>query len=270
MRPGTKFDYMTVLQSAEGFNKSSAIEALYGEENFTAQSTIGLNARQIEETLRGQWAQENAELHGISKADWNKLKDHLSKTNDRTRRVFERNPVNAKRTCIQWATSNDDAYLRALTGENRRFFSVDVLKTIDVSKIIADRDDLWAEAVELEATGESCMLPEEHWAAARAERDKRTEVDPWEDALRHVSKRAAHEAARAPRKPIYQCVADEERISNSFLFDVLGYTEKEQTPIVGGRIARVMKKLGWEHRNATRIGGHVTRGYRRSLCGDLM
>ena len=35
LRPGTKFDYMTVLQSPEGFNKSTGIEALYGEAFFT-------------------------------------------------------------------------------------------------------------------------------------------------------------------------------------------------------------------------------------------
>jgi Virulence-associated protein E len=276
LKPGTKFDYMTVLQSPEGFNKSSAIAALYGADYFTDQSTIGLNARDTEEVLRGHWAQENAELSGIGKVEWGKLKANLSRTNDRTRRVYERNPINAQRTCIQWATSNDDAYLRALTGENRRFFSVDVLKSIDLAKIISDRDDLWAEAVELEATGESVMLAEAFWADARVEREKRTEHDPWEGALRNVSKRGAHEARTGAaktgqRSPCYEVSADnEERISNGFLFHVLGFEEKEQTPALGTRVAGVMKKLGWEYRNSIRIGGETTRGYKRALFADLM
>lgn len=269
-KPGTKFDYMTVLQSPEGFNKSSAIAALYGPENFTDQSTIGLNARDTEEVMRGHWAQESPELSGISKADWNRFKANLSRTNDRTRRVYDRNPVNAQRTCIPWGTTNDDAYLRALTGVNRRFFSVDVLKSIDLVKLISDRDDLWAEAVEIAATEESCMLPEKYWADAAAEREKRTERDPWEDSLRSVSRCGAHEARGEHRSPVYEVTADdEERISNSFCFDVLGIAEKDRTPTLGARIAAVMKRLGWDH-SVVRIGGRTTRGYRRALFEDLM
>jgi predicted P-loop ATPase len=270
-KPGTKWDYLPVLQSEEGFNKSSGIETLYGAEHFTDQSTIGLNARDTEEVMRGHWAQESPELSGISKADWNKFKANLSRKNDRTRRVFERNPVNAQRTCIPWGTTNDDRYLRALTGENRRFFSIDVLKMINLDNLIRDRDDLWAEAVEIEATGESCMLPEKFWADARAAREKRTEHDPWEDSLRYVSKRGVQELRTHPRSPCYEITDDkEERIANGFLFDMLGYPEKDRTAAIGTRVAAVMKKLGWEYKASIRIGGETTRGYRRSLFDDLM
>jgi hypothetical protein len=274
--PGTKFDYITVLQSEEGYNKSSAIAALYGADNFSDHSTIGLSAREVEETLRGLWAQENPELSGISKADWNKLKAHLSRTNDRTRRVFERNPVNAQRTVIQWGTSNDETYLRSLSGENRRFFSVDVLTHIDIPKLISDRDDIWAEAVELEATGESVALPEKFWGDARAARVARTEQDPWEDLLSNVSERGAREARAAEkagnRSPCYEVTGDGiERISNGYLFEVLGFSDKERNPMHGGRIARVMKKQGWAGPINGRIGGKTTRGYTRPApWSDLM
>ena len=274
-KPGTKFDYMTVLQSKEGFNKSSAIEALYGEEHFTDQSTIGLNARDTEEVMRGHWAQESPELSGISKTDWNRFKANLSRKNDRTRRVFERNPVNAQRTCIPWGTTNDDTYLRALSGENRRFFPVDVLSSIDVTKLLTFRDDLWAEAVEIEATGESNMLAPEFWADASAERAKRTEFDPWEDTLAEISTLGAHETVVAAnagnRSPCYELTEDgEERVSNGYLFDVIGFTDKERNAIHGSRIARVMKKQGWDYSPSIRIGGKTTRGYRRAHWADLM
>ncbi len=272
--PGTKFDYMTVLQSPEGFNKSSAIETLYGKDNFTDQSTIGLNARDTEEVMRGHWGQENPELSGISKADWNRFKANLSRTNDRTRRVFERNPINAQRTCIPWGTTNDDTYLRALSGVNRRFFSVDVLSSIDIAQLIRDRDDLWAEAMEIEATGESCMLPEKYWDDANAERLKRTEIDPWEDTLRDISELGAKEARKdakaGMRSPCYELTDDgEERVSSGYLFDMLGFAEKDRNPIHGSRIARVMKKQGWVA-DELRIGGKHSRGYRRPFCSDLM
>ena len=260
--PGTKFDYMTVLQSEEGYDKSSAIKALYGEEYFTDATTIGLGRRDTEEVLRGMWAQESPELQGISKADWSKFKAQISTQNDRTRRVFERNPIDAKRTAIQWGTANDDTYLRALSGMNRRFFSVDVLSYIDTAKIIADRDQLWAEAVELEATGESVMLPKEYWDLANAERLKRTEDHPWEDILRKVGTR---NAAVTPEATDYAVIGDEERVSSSYLFDLLGFSAKDRQPHHGSHIARVMKKLGWTYRRGTvRIGPANCKGYTRN------
>ena len=62
----------------------------------------------------------------------------------------------------------------------------------------------------------------------------------------------------------------DERVSNGFLFDVLGFDEKERSPMHGSRIARVMKKQGWEYHNSIRIGGKTTRGYQRAFWSDLM
>jgi len=275
-RPGTKFDYMTVLQSPEGFNKSSAIAALYGEDYFTDQSTIPLNAKEVEETLRGMWAQESPELSGLDKADWNRLKASLSRGNDRIRRAYGRNPVNSPRTVIQWATSNDDTYLRALSGENRRFFSVDVLGMIDVEKIMADRDQLWAEAVALERSGESVMLPEQFWADARAERLARTEEDPWTDVFKHIGSKARREVGEAKKLgkvfEHYERAGTEERISSQFLLASLGFNPTQLQPHHSSRIARVMKSLGWQlPKGGVRIHGKNMRGFiRDNSADDLM
>jgi len=279
LQPGCKFDYMTVLQSPEGFNKSSAIAALYGADYFTDQSTIGLRAKEVEEALRGMWANESPELAGITKQDWNNLKANLSRQNDRGRRAYGRNPVSAPRTAIQWGTTNDYAYLRAASGENRRFFSVDVLSNIDVAKIIRDRDDIWSEAVELEATGASIALPEEFWGDARAEREKRTELDPWEDILRDVATRAAHSARNCAKHgdPLPYSVTDfrdEERIASSYLLsEIIGINAKDQTAQHGKRVGTLMRKLGWEGPKKIRMSdGSECKGYARSAqwLADLM
>ncbi|WP_426438553.1 VapE domain-containing protein [Bradyrhizobium genosp. P] len=268
-KPGTKFDYLSVLHSKEGLNKSSAISALYGETFYTDQSTILLNARDTEEALRGHWAQEIAELDGLGKADWGRLKAQLSRTNDRNRRVFERNPTSAPRSCVQWATTNDHTYLRALSGMNRRFFSLDVLKMIDVAKIVADRDDIWSEAVEMEASGESIMLPQALWADAAVERQKRTAHDPWEDVLTDVSERGV-EAARAAIKRgdvvPYEIIGDEERVASSFLLDTLCIQEKDRQPQHASRAALVMRLFQWEGPTSVRIGGRNVKGYTRPMA----
>jgi hypothetical protein len=275
LQPGAKFDYMTVLQSEEGYNKSSAISALYGEENYSAETIIGKNSQALEETVRGVWALENAELDGISKVEWGKLKNGLSKQSDRVRRAFGRNPINSKRTVIQWGTTNDETYLRALSGENRRFFSVDVLGMINVEKIIADRDQIWAEACLLEATGESVALAPEFWLAAREARVSRTQDDPWQDILADVSDAGAEdvrEAAQFNKPLVYELDRfGWERVASGFVLAHLGLSSKDLQPHHASRAARVMRSLGWQYApGGVRIGGKNVRGYMRDTLADLM
>lgn len=271
LRPGTKFDYMTVLQSEEGYNKSSAISALYGEENYSAETIIGKNSQALEETVRGIWALENAELDGISKVDWGKMKTGLSKQSDRVRRAFGRNPINSKRTVIQWGTTNDETYLRALSGENRRFFSIDVLSMISLEKIIADRDQIWAEACLLEATGESVALPPEFWLDARAARVSRTQDDPWQDILADVSDAGAEDARVCKPSRSYEIDGDGfERIASGFVLGQLGLNSKDLQPHHASRAGRVMKALGWQGPALLRINGKPVRGYSRDALADLM
>jgi len=116
LKPGAKFDYITVLESPEGYNKSSALEVLYGADNFTDQSTIGAPAKEVEETLRGKWGAENSEMSGLRKAEWNKLKAMLSRNNDRGRHAYGRNPVNALRTAIQRGSASQCTFARCLPG----------------------------------------------------------------------------------------------------------------------------------------------------------
>jgi len=49
--PGSKFDTITVLESKEGFNKSTAWKVLAGEENFSDESIIGKSSREVQEQL---------------------------------------------------------------------------------------------------------------------------------------------------------------------------------------------------------------------------
>jgi predicted P-loop ATPase len=49
--PGIEFDTIMVLESEEGFNKSTALRVLAGDENFSDESIIGKNSREVQEQL---------------------------------------------------------------------------------------------------------------------------------------------------------------------------------------------------------------------------
>jgi hypothetical protein len=67
--PGIKFDQITVLEGPEGFTKSTAWRVLAGDENFSDESIIGKNSREVQEQLAEIWIHENADLAGMKKAE---------------------------------------------------------------------------------------------------------------------------------------------------------------------------------------------------------
>jgi predicted P-loop ATPase len=271
--PGCKFDYMTVLESPEGYAKSSALAKLYGAEFFSDQTILGLDDKQLAETLRGRWCIECADLSGMRKAEVEKIKAQLSRFEDRTRPAYGRAVIDAPRSCIFWGTTNELEYLRSQTG-NRRFFPVPVGR-INVKAIERDRDQLWAEAMVNEPMMASIMLPEALWAAAGKEQEARTYQDTWLDVLADVSSRGErYEAARtapgtggllADTGPAeYERRDGRERVTSAWLLtDVLRIPEGQQNAEHGKRLGMVMRKLGWKGPKGYQIDGRVARGYER-------
>jgi predicted P-loop ATPase len=276
-QPGAKFDYMTVLESPEGFNKSSVLAALYGREFFSDQTLMGLDDKQLQETLRGRWCIECADLSGLRKAEVEKVKAQLSRQEDRSRPAYGRAVIDAPRSCVFWGTTNDQEYLQSQTG-NRRFLPVPIQR-IDVETILAARDQLWAEAMDAEAVADSIMLPEELWTAAGAEQDKRTMWHPWIDSLTNAARVAArHEKVAEPMRkrgdadavdmgPVYDEPGDgTERVSSKFLLHkIIGIPADRVTAEHGKQVGRAMRKNGWTGPDPVRIKGRTVKGYMRRM-----
>jgi predicted P-loop ATPase len=277
--PGCKFDYMTVLESPEGYNKSRALAKLYGEQWFSDQTILGLDDKQLAETLRGRWCVECADLSGMRKADVEKVKAQLSRFEDRTRPAYGRAVIDAPRSSVFWGTTNETEYLRSQTG-NRRFFPVPI-KRIDVDAIERDRDLLWGEAMAAHLAGESIMLPESLWADAGAEQDARTVGEPWLDLVGNVAERAArHERLRSENRlhdldeseslgVVYSNDGERERVTSQYVLGkIIGIPADRQTAEQGKRLGAIMRKLGWTGPAAFWIGDRTARGYERPIVGE--
>jgi hypothetical protein len=277
--PGCKFDYITILESPEGFNKSSTLRVLYGAEFFTDNSILGLNAERLQETVTGFWCIECADLSGMRKAEVERIKNQLSKCEDSTRGAYKRAAVRAPRSCVFWGTTNDTEYLRSLTG-NRRFFTVAVGR-IKKDELARDRDLLWSEALALNETGESIMLPEAVWAEATMQQSARTIGEPWVETVT-----AAPDLARAfADKKIWlsddervrlgvvyeQTIGTDgepvERIASAFVLGkVIGIPEAQQTAEHGKRMGYAMRAHKWDGSKTLRIGGRAVKGFERRVA----
>jgi predicted P-loop ATPase len=270
--PGSKFDYMTILESPEGFDKSTALRKLYGDEFFTDNSILGLNPERLQEAVTGFWCIECADLSGMRKAEVERVKNQLSKNEDSTRGAFKRATVRAPRSCVFWGSTNDREYLRSLTG-NRRFFPVPVQR-IDTAGLIRDRDKLWSEALTASESGESIMLPEEVWQAAGVEQDARTMSEPWVDLVAKATDvaraygdgNALHISSeeRISLGVVYHNDGITEQITSAFLLGkVIGIPPSQQTAEQGKRLGFAMRKNGWDGSKSIWIGGRGAKGFDR-------
>lgn len=267
-KPGCKFDTMPVLKGPQGWNKSTGLRVLFGNDYFSDTNLGSLSNKDAPMKLRGIWGYEFSEIDSLRKHEVNQLKAFISSQVDRQRDPYERRVSNVPRCTVFAGTVNEGGYLSDATG-GRRFWPLELRERIDVAALAANRDQLWAEAAALEADGVSLVLPSKLWAAAGERQEAETIDDPWTDTLRdYLARRAAprdHDGAAddddsfgdaAPLPP--------DKVHTSELFDALNIPAKDQSRALTNRLRTVMEaRLGWKHKKAVRIGDANRAGYDR-------
>jgi predicted P-loop ATPase len=271
--PGIKFDTITVLESAEGYNKSTAWRVMAGDENFSDEPIIGKGSREVQEQLSEIWLHENADLAGMKKAEVETVKAFASRTTDIARAAFAHYVVKQPRHSIEVGSTNSEEYLQSQTG-NRRFWPLRVLKAIDVALLGRDRLQLIGEAARCQSAGESITLDEAMWADAAVVQEGRRVKDAWEDILENIpteidivdwNDSQYSDGTRKTQSIDIREVVDDgaSRVSSlDLLTHVLGIPLGQQTTVHSMRLSVVMKRLGWERdTNKISIRGKQVRGF---------
>jgi predicted P-loop ATPase len=179
IQPGCKLDTAVVIIGDQNLGKSKGVRALcplpdlfcddLGQSFSDPDTKIGLATK---------WIIELAEAEQLLKNDIDTTKAFLSKQVDHFRLPYAHMPLDKKRQSIFFITANPGLEFEDTTG-NRRFWPFECEGPVDVEAIEADRDMLWAEAVELYRNREQWWLnPEGEKIAAAEQTVFEAEPDP--------------------------------------------------------------------------------------------
>lgn len=171
--PGCKFDNILVLSGPQGIGKSTLLSRL-GMGWFSDSLTVSdMNDKTAAEQLQGHWLIEIGEMAGMKKAELEKVKAFLTRQDDKFRAAYGRRVSSHPRQCVFFGTTNEEGYLRDLTG-NRRFWTVPVTgqgsrKPWELDQ--ATLDQIWVEALLLAGRESLYLDPELEGRAREAQRE---------------------------------------------------------------------------------------------------
>jgi len=248
--PGCKYDYVLVLEGAQGIGKSSVCKILGGE--WASDSPIDPHSKDTIQLMQGRWIIEIAELEYTRKSEADAIKAFLTRSTDMARLAFGRVPSHFPRQSIFIASKNpgaDGTYLKDDTG-NRRYWPVycePIGGQVDFAGLAAARDQLFAEALVKLKKGEKLFMD------TKALEIEAQQAVATRHAEHHWTEVIASWIAMQKEKPAFLT-------SREIYLGAIGGTDRTMGRKEQLGIATAMRGLGWAP-GVVRVGVRTVRGY---------
>lgn len=243
-RPGVKNDHAPVFEGGQGRGKSTALKVLGGD--WFADTPFRMGEKDGYLSIQGVLLYEVAELEQFNRSEVTAIKAFMSSTVDRFREPYGRRMKNMPRRCAFAATTNEDAYFKDSTG-NRRFWPVETGR-LDIDALIADRDQLFGEAIAMMNAGVQWWPTYEQQVRLISPMQESREIpDPWHGRVwEYLEGTDADGKATLALK--IQKVTARELLTKALHFELskMGPARAETM-----RIGAIMRKLGWKKDRAT-------------------
>ncbi|MGH8133954.1 MAG: VapE domain-containing protein [Steroidobacteraceae bacterium] len=249
LQPGCQADHVLVLEAAQGAGKTSAARSLAVHPAWFAGNLPEVTSKDATMQLCGRWIIEIAELKAIRTSQIEATKTFLTQCVDTFRPPYGRRTGQFPRQCVFIGTTNESTYLRDRTG-NRRYWPVKCGR-IEVPALIRDRDQLWAEAVQLYRTDSVWHLTDEEAQLATAEQQERLEVSQLEEDVRVYLSQQTNRREITVREVLIDALHLDP--------DLSAYSETARK--LGPAVAAALEACGWQ--KIARIGRDKRTTYRR-------
>ena len=234
--PGCKVDTCLVLQGAQGAKKSTLLRVMAGEEWFS-DTPIDVGSKDAMAALHGVWIYEFAEMEAVKRGKAaTATKAFLTSPTDKYRASYARHVTAHPRSCVIAGTTNDAAALPADDTGSRRYWPVEITR-VDVEALKLDRDQLWAEAVELYRSGEQWWLTDDEERRRIKSESIFVEQDAWLESVQNYLEGRVQVTVPG------------------IWVDGMAMKAGQMTQTSHRRIYRIMGDLGWV--KAKRQGRHV-------------
>ncbi len=237
MQPGCQWDYMPVFEGLQGKGKSTALRILGGE--WFADTQLQIGDKDAYMQLDGVWLYEIGEMDSFNRSETTAVKAFVTTRTDRYREPYARRIVTRLRQVAFGGTTNQGEYFKDTTG-NRRFWPIRCLRFIDLEKLAAWREQLFAEALVLYRQGAQWRpTRDEERLYIKPEQEEREIVDPWLPKL---------------EMELYslegKCRLDREITGYQLLTKAIGMDPERIDNNRGAatRIGNLMQRLGWPKR----------------------
>ncbi|MDY0965411.1 VapE domain-containing protein [Massilia sp. CFBP9026] len=243
-RPGVKNDHAPVFEGGQGRGKSTALKVLGGD--WFADTPFRMGEKDGYLSIQGVLLYEVAELEQFNRSEVTAIKAFMSSTVDRFREPYGRRMKNMPRRCAFAATTNEDAYFKDSTG-NRRFWPVETGR-LDIEALIADRDQLFGEAIALMNTGVQWWPTYEQQQRLISPMQESREIpDPWHGRVYEYLEGMDTEGKPTMVGKVMRITA-RELLTRALHFELskMGPARAETM-----RIGAIMRKLGWSKERST-------------------
>lgn len=224
--PGCKADYVLTLISRQGCKKGTFVASLVPDEAFYLNYNLPqIHDKEATRILLGKWIIEIAEGHGFSKSDVRAVKSFIDRRVDTYRHLYSDFYIDHPRSSVFVLTTNEETPLQDATG-NRRFWIVRLPddRQIDTEYVSANREQLWAEAIELYRSGHAWHYEDEETALHQ---QQATEPEYFEEVLDDY-------------------LLNKSSVTLPEVADMLGLSARDMDKSKQIRIGIALKRLGWK------------------------
>jgi predicted P-loop ATPase len=233
MSPGCQVDMVPILVGKQGLGKTQGIKALVPNKDFYVEIRLDEPDDTIARKMRGTLVGELAELRGLRTADLDRIKAFVTRTDEKWTPKYMEFATTFSRRLVMIGTTNEDEFL--VDDENRRWLPVRTVG-VNVDAIMRDRDQLWAEAMEI-------------WLAEGVQ---------WQDAERLARSAQADYVVEDNWGPMVKTWLEDNNTGPLRIHDVLlqavglGPTQVNRSHEL--RVGKILRECGF-HKTVTTVGG---------------